>query len=200
MRNIHCVFCCLALFACSSEEKSTQTSRVDSVRVLDTVNSSKQGEGAAKEPVQKQVTDTRSVKWAYKKTVNQEGETIYKASLGSPTQLQFGFPYTGGSTVELTIRQQQQRQATVYLQVSNGQFNRSFQGGSVRIRFDGKPPITYTYSAAENGSATIIFFDKADALIRQLKAAEQMVIDVAFYAQGNRQIAFRTAGLSWNHS
>ena len=200
MRKIHCLFYCFALFACSGGEKTTQTVRVDSVRVSDTIPSAKRVEGVAKEPVSKQRTDTRSIKWQYKQTVNQEGETIYKASLDSPTLLQFGFPYTGGSTAALTIRQRQQQQATVYLQVANGQFNRSFQGGTVRIRFDGKPAVTYAYSAAENGSATIIFLDEAGKLIRQLKASQRMVIDVVFYGQGNRQIEFRTAGLNWNHS
>jgi hypothetical protein len=200
MRKVHYIFYYLTLFACSGREKTTQTARVDSVRVSDTILSTKQVEGVAKEPASNQVATTRSINWQYGKTVNQEGETIYKASLNSPTLLQFGFPYTGGSTTTLTIRQRQQQQAAVYLQVSKGQFNRSFQGGHVRIRFDGKPAVTYTYSAAENGSATIIFFDEAGKLIRQLKAAERMVIDVAFYGQGNRQIDFRTAGLVWNHS
>ena len=200
MRKVHCIFCCLTLLACSGREKATQTARVDSVRVLDTIPSAKRAGGVAKEPVSKQVTNPRSINWQYEKAVNQQGETVYKASLGSPTLLQFTFPYAGGSTAALTIRQRQQQPATVYLQVSNGQFNRSFQGGRVRIRFDGKPAVTYTYSAAENGSASIIFFDEAGELIRQLKAARSMVVSVAFYGQGNQQIEFRTAGLVWNHS
>ncbi|WP_020605007.1 hypothetical protein [Spirosoma spitsbergense] len=200
MKKVHYLFYCLTLFACSGNEKSTQGSRINSVQVADTINSSKGGDGVAEAPVSKPVVSTRSVGWQYQKTINEERETIHKASLDSPTLLQFGFPYTGGSTAALTIRQRQQQPATVYLQVSNGQFNRSFQGGRVRIRFDGKPAVTYTYSAAENGSATIIFFDEAGELIRQLKAAKRMVIDVAFYGQGNRQIEFRTAGLVWNHS
>ena len=200
MRKVHYVFCCLTLFACSGREKATQTARVDSVRVSAAIPSAERTEGVAKEPVSKQVAATRSINWQYEKAVNQEGETIYKASLGSPTLLQFGFPYTGGSTTTLTIRQRKQQPATVYLQVSNGQFNRSFQGGRVRIRFDGKPAVTYTYSAAENGSASVIFFDEAGKLIRQLKTAKRMVVDLTFYGQGNRQIEFRTAGLVWNHS
>ncbi|WP_018622394.1 hypothetical protein [Spirosoma luteum] len=199
MRKAHCILYCFTLFACSGGEKATQTAPVDSGRVSDTIPSTKQVDGLANEPKPEQGAPTRSVNWQYEKTVNQAGETIYKATLGSPTVLQFGFPYTGGSTAALTIRQRQQ-QATVYLQVANGQFNRSFQGGHVRIRFDDKPAVTYAYSAAENGSATIIFFDEAGRLIRQLKAARRMVIEVGFYGQGNRQIEFRTAGLVWSHS
>ena len=150
-------------------------------------------------PVLKQVNGTQYVKWRYEKKVNQDGQTTVKASITSPAILQFGFPYTGGSTVTLTLRKRD-KTTTVYLQVANGQFNRSFQGGSVRIRFDGEPAVTYAYSAAENGSATVIFFDEADKFIRQIKTAKKTVITVSFYAQGNRQIEFRTAGLEWPHS
>ncbi len=199
MRKVYYIFCCLTFFACSGEEKATQTAHSDSGRASDAIPSTKQADGLTNEPAPKQGAPAGSVNWQYEKTVNEAGETIHKAKLNSPTLLQFGFPHTGGSTAALTIRQRQQS-VTAYLQVSNGQFNRSFQGGRVRIRFDDKPAVTYAYSAAENGSATIIFFDEAGTLIRQLKASRKMVIDVAFYAQGNRQIEFRTAGLVWRHS
>ncbi len=199
MRKVHCILYCLTLFACSGRENATQTARVDSDRVSDALPSTERVEGLLKESEPKQGVTTRSINWQYEKTVNQAGETVYKASLSSPTRLQFGFPYAGGSTAALTIRQRQ-KSVTAYLKVSNGQFNRSFQGGHVRIRFDDKPPVTYAYSAAESGSATVIFFDEAGKLIRQLKASRRMVIDVVFYAQGNRQIEFRTTGLVWNHS
>lgn len=199
MKKVHYVLGCLTLFACSGGEKATQTTRANSSQVVDTLPATKQVDQVANEPKPRQGTPARSINWQYETTVNQAGETVRKASLDSPTLLQFGFPYTGGSTTTLTIRQRQ-RQETAYLQVSNGQFNRSFQGGRVRIRFDGKPAVTYAYSAAENGSATIIFFDEAEALIRQLKTASKIVIDIVFYGQGNRQIEFRTAGLVWSHS
>ena len=136
--------------------------------------------------------------WKYEKTVDKTGSTVYKAAITSPTRLQFGFPYAGGSTATLTLRKRDDR-TTVYLQISNGQFNRSFQGGSVHIRFDNKPAVVYSYSAAENGRANIIFFDTEQKLVNQLKAARSTSIDVEFYAQGHRQILLRTAGLRWSH-
>ena len=99
----------------------------------------------------------------------------------------------------LTIRKRD-NSTTIYVQVSKGQFNRSYQGGTARIRFDGKPPVPYSFSAAENGSATIIFFDSAQALIDRMKRADNMVVDVEFHGQGYRQIAFTIADLTWHHN
>lgn len=98
----------------------------------------------------------------------------------------------------LTIRHKDEL-TYLYLEVSKGQFNRTFQGGEARIAFDGKSPNTYSFSAAENGRANIIFFDDEAKLIAKMKAAQKMRIDVDFYAQGKRSIEFNTASLAWNH-
>jgi hypothetical protein len=137
-------------------------------------------------------------KWLYEKTTDHEGNPVYKASTTSPTVLEFEFPYNGGSTATLIIRKRESG-THVYIQVSKGQFNRSFQGGQARVRFDNSPPVNYAFSAAENGSANVIFFDSEKAIIDKLKKARNMVVDVQFAGQGNRQIAFRTTGLVWNH-
>ncbi|WP_240163775.1 hypothetical protein [Spirosoma taeanense] len=139
---------------------------------------------------------SRAGRWTYEERADQTGSRVYKASITSPDVLQFGFPYAGGSTAMLTIRKRDES-TNVYLEVSKGQFNRSFEGGNARIRFDGKPAQSYSFSAAENGRANIIFFDAEQKLINQMKAARTMVIEIGFYAQGTRQISFNTAGLKW---
>jgi hypothetical protein len=137
-------------------------------------------------------------KWVYEKRVDKSGSTVYKASFTSPGVLTFAFPYAGGSAATLTLRHKND-QTYLYLEVSRGQFNRTFQGGKARIAFDSKPAKNYSFSAAENGRANIIFFDDEAKLIAQMKAARKMTIDVEFYAQGRRTIEFSTADLSWNH-
>lgn len=137
-------------------------------------------------------------KWIYEKRVDKSGSTVYKAANTSLTVLNFTFPYAGGSAATLTLRHKN-NQTYLYLEVSRGQFNRTFQGGSARISFDGKSPKSYSFSAAENGRANIIFFDNEGKLVSQMKAAKKMTIDVEFYAQGRRTIEFSTADLSWNH-
>ena len=188
----------LTLLACSDRETSNQATVGDSAKATTEASPSSVSKPSTQSRSPEKPVVGKPAKWVYEKAVNAEGQTVYKASVTSPNRLEFGFPYTGGSTVTLTLRQRADS-PTLYLQVSNGEFNRSFQGGTVRIQFDSQPPATYTYSAAENGSATIIFLDAVSKLVEQLKASEKMTIDVVFHHQGSRQIVFRTAGLTWKH-
>lgn len=137
-------------------------------------------------------------KWHYEQKIDKEGHTVFKAFIVSPTLLEFDFPYNGGSTATLTIRKRND-DTHVYIQVSKGQFNRSFQEGKARVRFDNTSPVTYSFSAAENGSANVIFFDSERELINRMKAARNMTVDVEFAGQGQRKIDFKLAGLQWRH-
>lgn len=198
MNNPLYVICLLTLCACSEKEKSSRATIADSVETIAATRATQTVETLPGKPIPKNGASVQGGTWRYEKTLDKADQAVYKALITSPTLLEFGFPYAGGSTATLTIRKRDSG-TTVYLQVSKGQFNRSFQGGTARIRFDGSPPITYSFSAAENGSANIIFFDPAEKLIDRLKKSQKIIIDVEFYAQGKRQIEFRTADLIWRH-
>lgn len=135
--------------------------------------------------------------WRYEKTVDKAGTPVYKASINAASKLQFEYPYVGGSTATLTIRQGADG-PQVYIEVANGQFNRSFQEGSAQVRFDDKPSVTYPLSAAANGRANIVFFDAADRFVRQIKSARSLLVQVQFAGQPTRSLKFTTAGLRWN--
>lgn len=136
--------------------------------------------------------------WRYEKTVDKTGRTIYKASVTSANVVPFEYPYQGGSSATLTIRTGN-GDPYVAIEVANGQFNRNFQAGTARVRFDGKPPVTYALSAAANGRANIVFFEAGHRLINQIKAARNMLVDVTFGGQPVRKIRFNTAGLRWDY-
>lgn len=134
--------------------------------------------------------------WRYEKTMDKAGAPVYKAAINATNQLQFDYPYSGGSTATLTIRQGT-GEPQVYIDVTKGQFNRSFQEGKARIQTDDYPPVTYTLSAAANGRANIIFIDGAGPLIRQLKTARKLQVQIQFEGQPTRSIEFSTSGLQW---
>ena len=189
----------LTLAGCSGEKK--QTRPIDAEREPVTMNASpnQRSDDSASKPALKSSVPARAGQWVYAENVDQKaGTTAYKASIVATNLLQFAFPYTGGSTATLTIRHRES-DPQVYIEVSKGQFNRSFQGGRARIRFDGKPAVTYSLSAAANGRANIVFFDSPAKLISQLKTARNTFIQVEFEGQPVRPISFRTAGLQWDH-
>ncbi|WP_420151406.1 hypothetical protein [Spirosoma sp.] len=192
-----CVLSLFFLTACSGNEKPTQTETTDSAKAI--VDRATQSTAVSStHPSSENGVVTGSDTWQYSKTTDREGRSVYKASISSPTPLEFEFPYNGGSVATLTIRKRAD-DTHVYIQVSKGQFNRSFQEGKARVRFDGGSPATYAFSAAENGSANVIFFNSERELIKRMKAARNMLVDVEFAGQGSRQIAFNTAGLQWNY-
>lgn len=132
--------------------------------------------------------------WIYEET-----RTGYKAVTVSPTVLNFPFPYDGGSTATLTLRRRS-GETHVYIDVSKGQFNRSFQGGTARVRFDNRPAVSYPLVAAANGRANILFFANEQSLIDQLRKARTMVVTVEFAGQDTRDIQFGTANLQWKQA
>ena len=184
----------LVIISCSKREKGTAAVRAD------TVSTSVMARPDSLHANPSQPTDRVLAQaiWQYEKTVDGSGGPVYKGSLTAANKLRFAYPYTGGSTATLTIRTGNTG-TNIYVEVSNGQFNRSFQGGTARVRFDGKPPVTYSLSAAANGRANIVFFDEADGFVERIRTARTVSIQVEFPGQRVQKIEFSTAGLRWNH-
>ncbi|WP_461146679.1 hypothetical protein [Spirosoma pulveris] len=178
--------------------KSTAASRVDALPITALNLSETPGQASLPKSASEANPLPPAGKWVYETKVDKSGSKVYKASVTSPTPLEFSFPYAGGSVATLTIRHKND-DTFLYLEISRGQFNRTFQGGNARIAFDDKQARNYTFSAAENGRANIIFFDDAAKLISQMKKAQKMTVIVEFYAQGRRTIDFSTTSLTWNH-
>ncbi|MCX6216082.1 hypothetical protein [Spirosoma sp.] len=189
----------LIFLNCFSNEKSVASTGIALVGITASNQSVKPEQTSSTRAMSGAKPTLPSGKWTYeKKVVDKSGSTVYKASITSPTPLTFSFPYAGGSVATLTIRHKEDDNF-LYLEISRGQFNRTFQGGNARIAFDNQPARNYPFSAAENGRANIIFFDDAAKLISLMKKAQRMTINVEFYAQGRRTIDFSTATLAWNH-
>ncbi|MBD2699201.1 hypothetical protein IC229_01040 [Spirosoma sp. BT702] len=197
-RNLVFLLNVLAFLGCADKKKPTTSTITNPVAVTSDTNTSQPVSNVSETQIYVKNNVAGSDTWQYSNRVDKEKRTVYKASITSPKLLEFEFPYSGGSVATLTLRKRES-DTHVYIQVSKGQFNRSFQGGNARIRFDGRPPVNYSFSAAENGSANVIFFDSEKALIKQLKSSRSMVVDVEFAGQGTRQIMFRIANLKWNY-
>lgn len=193
MNRLLSVITLLTLASCSGEKRETRP-----IRAEQGATTTQPSNDSASKPALKNQVPVRAGEWVYEKVSDQQtGHTIYKASVVATNQLQFEYPYTGRSTATLTIRSRE-NDPQVYIEVSKGQFNRSFQGGRARIRFNGRSPVTYSLSAAANGRANIVFFDSPAKFIGLLKTARTTFIQVEFEGQPVRPISFRTAGLQWN--
>lgn len=184
----------LIIIGCSKQESETSASRADTVStsVMESPDSLRVN------PSQRTNRALARAAWNYEKTTDGTGSPVYEASLTATNTLRFAYPYTGGSIATLTIRTGNTG-TNVYVEVSNGQFNQSFQSGTARVRFDGQPPVTYALSAAANGRANIVFFDEADSFVKRVRIARRVSTQVEFPGQRVQTIEFSTAGLRWNH-
>lgn len=198
MKRLIWAVCLLSVLSCQEKPTRQKKDGFDAAQPISPPANSSANKSSSSEKQSKNGSAQVVTRWRYEQKADKGGNTVYKAAINSPTVLNFEFPYAGGSTATLTLRKKNDTHY-VYLEVSKGQFNRSFQGGNASIRFDGKPPVRYSLSAAENGRANIVFFDSPQKLINQMKEARKMVVDIEFSGQGTRHIEFTTVGLIWNH-
>jgi hypothetical protein len=124
---------------------------------------------------------------------------IYLAYTVANEQLNFAFPYDGGSTVTLFLSNLRGNNE-VYLTISRGQMlTRADEPRHYKVRFDEHPHQNYTFIGSTNGDAKLTFVQNAARFIRALKQSKQVVIELEFYREGMRTIEFNVASLNWNH-
>lgn len=124
-------------------------------------------------------------------------KAIYFAQCTSLNQLNFDFPYDGGSTLTILVRKSDGKNEVI-LQLSKGQFNSPYNS-RVSIKFDDNGILKYEYSSAADGSSNYIFLSSANQIIQKLKTARLVKIEAPYF-QGGRQVAeFNVEGLDWNH-
>jgi len=138
-------------------------------------------------------------KWNYSEKANEmDNNTTYFAQVVANELLDFDFPYNGGVTASIVIRNKN-RKKDAMIQISKGQFMTKIDDNTIRVKFDNNKPITYSYSEPSDNSTTTIFISNASSFISKLKKAKQTIIECEFYSEGIRTMKFETNGLVWKH-
>lgn len=114
----------------------------------------------------------------------------------STNEIQFEFPYNGGSFFTLTVRNMGNGNEVV-LEVSKGQFMSGFNS-ALRLKFDDEQPMSIGYSDAADGSSNVIFLNSSNKIISKLKTAKKLLIEATFFSAGSKHIQFDVSGLKWN--
>jgi hypothetical protein len=135
--------------------------------------------------------------WHYETTNDaMRGTTTKIAMVLSSDELQFDFPYAGGSTVGLMIRNTAGHE-DVGLRVDKGQFICNPFGGAVPVKFDNGPVEKFTCQSTTDGDTSIIFLSPAKRFIRQLRNSQNLTVEPTFFNAGAHQVTFNTIGLKW---
>jgi hypothetical protein len=143
-----------------------------------------------------------STKWEYHTQEDEmTSKKVFYASIEANDYVYLKFPYDGGVTATLNIRNKNGRNEA-FLQVSKGQLmaaNDVDGNGAIRLRFDDNKPKTYSVNGASDNSSETVFINSASDVIRQLKKSKKLIIEAAFYDNGIHVMEFNVSNFEFNH-
>lgn len=135
--------------------------------------------------------------WEYSSdTDNITNGTINYAALSSPDKATFDFPYQGGATLTLYLRKHPRWGTSAFFQIDKGQFHCQIGGCTVSASFDGKRR-SLSLTEPDDASSETLFIEAPQSFIKRLRRAHTVTVELPFFQEGNRQFAFRPAGLVW---
>lgn len=124
------------------------------------------------------------------------GKSVHYAAVTSDNEAHFDFPYNGGSRLTMTVRRHPRYGDDVVFQISKGQFVCGIDSCSGTINYGNGSERISLNESADYDSETL-FAASASGVIRKLKGAEKVIVELPFYQEGNRQFTFKTRGLEW---
>lgn len=142
--------------------------------------------------------DAAATPWDYStETDKMTSKQQYFATVNATNKLEFDFPYNGGSTGYITIRNMNQENS-VLLGIDKGQFMGG-EGHDIVVRFDNDAPIQFTSEESSDGDAKVLFMENSTQFITRIKTAKKMIVQADFYEKAGQQMEFDVSGLKWSH-
>lgn len=135
--------------------------------------------------------------WSYSTDSDKMTSNIISyAFLDANDQLYLKFPYDGGVTATIKVRNKDGIN-DVSLYISKGQFlANAIRNQDIRVRFDSSKAITYSCGAPSDGSTQTLFLP-ANSFIQHLKNSRHLVIQAQLYDNGVQEMEFNTQGFTW---
>lgn len=138
------------------------------------------------------------LRWIYSESDDAMGRGKVKlAMVQSTNEIEFDFPYKGPQRATLGLRQNPGQGPDVMFSIKRGQFQCSFRGCKVQVRFgDGKPVSFSASEPSDNSSTTLFILDEA-TFIKRAKQVDTIAIEAEFFQQGMQVLQFHVADLKW---
>jgi RNA polymerase subunit RPABC4/transcription elongation factor Spt4 len=144
--------------------------------------------------------DEVKTNWVYKKNKDEmRGIESRFATNVSTNQVEFDFPYNGGSNLTLTVRETG-NEKDILIGISKGQFICGINDCEFAFKFDDGAVESITMTRPENYASDIMFvsYDKTeDKIIEKLKTSKKLIIEAPFYQEGRKQFTFNVSGFEW---
>lgn len=175
----------LGLIGYCSEQGETESTKEETAKTEETVT----------ENVEKEHKSA----WSYSESVDEMTEvTNYFATCQSTNEVEFDFPYGGGSHLSIVVRNMGKKNDVLF-SISSGQFNSGIDGQKITLRIDGGEPFKVNCNSANDGSMDVLFASNASKIIEKIKAAKTLKVQAEFFQEGNKTFDFDVEGLQWEH-
>lgn len=132
---------------------------------------------------------SKEVKKTWKETISEDEMTDSKniwKEVVSDNEIEFDFPYNGGSNLTITVRYMKKYGTNVLISLSKGQLLCNDYNGTnyINVRFDSNPPIKFTTSEPSDLDSNTLFISNPKRFIREAKKAKTIKIEVPVYEEG----------------
>ena len=126
------------------------------------------------------------------------GKIVQSASLRSQNFNVFDFPYQGETYLTMTVRQHPRYGLDVYFTLDRGQILcNSYDGCSGMINIDGRSE-RLTLTEPSDNSSDVVFATYDAAILRKIRNAETVVVELPVYEEGAPAWTFNVKGLKWD--
>lgn len=136
--------------------------------------------------------------WSYSSgTDDITGKPWQRAEITSDDYNRLSWPYEGNTYLTITVRKHPRFRGDVAFRVDRGQIQcSSYDGCAGAISIDGKAE-KLTLAEPSDNSSDVVFAAYDAAIIRKLKGAKKVVVELPMYRNGNVSWTFSTEGLEW---
>lgn len=122
---------------------------------------------------------------------NVSGKNGKTAEVTSINSFEMNFPYQGGTTGSITIRNHPRQGKDIYFSINKGQLLcTSYEGCEVLVRFDDRKPFTIHANTPEDNSSTTLFLSGYNRLVKEIEKSKTMIVEVTFFQNGTRAFEF----------
>jgi hypothetical protein len=134
----------------------------------------------------------------YTRDDDMSGKEIVFADSQSLNKNNLHWPYGAGISGELTLRKHPRHGKSVLISIDEGQILcPSYDGCSVLIRFDDRPPIRFSAGKPSDGSSTTLFIHGYEQIVKEIKKSRTMRIELPLYQDGNKSWVFDVSDLDF---
>jgi len=134
--------------------------------------------------------------WKYDSSKTDMGDKYLYAEVDANEKVYMDFPYNGGSTGTLLIRNKNGKKEAMFL-IDKGQIDTDYDGTYVRVKFDNQPPQKWSMSGSSDNSSDVLFFENVSTFIKKVKESKKVVLEVPFFQNGNQEFVFNTENLKF---